>query len=218
MKKLKLAIILLVPLFCLASAASADVIYDNLYSANDDADPLTGFGPPLFNSFSTGALGFNLADVQLLLSGSSSSGSLSLSLYSDSSTSPGALLLSIGTLSDNGLPSTLLAVDFPLGSSYALAANTRYWLVLDSTNGSTAVWSWSLDQSAVGVAGEYFGHGTSVFPNTEGPYQMRLSDTSAVPEPTTMILLGSGLISVLGLKRKLRKLPSVNISNKKAGP
>jgi len=214
MKKLEVAIILFVPLFCLASAVSADVLYDNLSSPSYGVDPLTGWGPPLFNSFSTGPSGFNLVDVKLLLTGRPSPGSLSVSVYSDSSTLPGVPLLTIGTLSDNALPSTLSAVDFALGSPYALSANTRYWLVLGSTNGSTVLWSWSLDQSAVGVAGEYFGHESVAFLNTVGPYQMGLSGTSAAPdppptsatpEPATMILLGSGLIGVLGLKRKLRK-------------
>jgi len=214
MKKLEVAIILFVPLFCLASAVSADVLYDNLSSYSEGVDSLAVLGPPLFNSFSTGPSGFNLVDVKLLLTGRPSPGSLSVSVYSDSSTLPGTPLLTIGTLSDNALPSTLSAVDFALGSPYALSANTRYWLVLGSTNGSTVLWSWSLDQSAVGVAGEYFGHESVAFLNTVGPYQMGLSGTSAAPdppptsatpEPATMILLGSGLIGVLGLKRKLRK-------------
>jgi hypothetical protein len=214
MKKLKVVIILFAPLFCLASAVTAEVLYDNLSSPSYGVDPLTGWGPPLFNSFSTGASGFNLVDVKLLLSGSPSPGSFSVDLYSDSLTSPGAPLLNIGTLSDNELPPTWSPDDFPLSSPYALAATTRYWLVLDlldlldsldSTTISPVLWSWSLDQSAVGVAGEYWGYADPlVFSNTEGPYQMRLSDTSAVPEPATMILLGSGLIGLLGLKRKLR--------------
>jgi hypothetical protein len=209
MKKLKVAIILFVPLFCLASAVSADVPYDNLSSHSDGVDSIAVVGPMFFDSFSTGPSGFNLVDVKLLLMGSPSPGSLTVDLYSDSSTSPGAPLLNIGTLSDNELPSTLSVVDFALGSPYALAANTRYWLVLDSldyANISSVLWSWSLDQSAIGVAGEYFGHDDPfVFSNIWGPYQMQLSDTPTVPEPATMILLGSGLIGVLGLKRKLRK-------------
>ena len=97
MKKLKVPIILFALLFWLASAVSAEVLYDNLSSPSYGVDPLTGWGPPLFNSFSTGASGFNLTDVQLLLSGSPSPGSISLDLYSDSLTSPGAPLLNIGT-------------------------------------------------------------------------------------------------------------------------
>ena len=209
MKKLKVVIILFVPLFCLASAVSADVPFDNLSSHSDGADSLVVFGPMLFDSFSTGPSGFNLVDVKLSLMGSPSPASITVDLYTDSSTAPGAPLLNIGTLSDNELPLTLSVVDFPLSSPYGLAANTRYWLVLDSldyANISTVLWSWSLDQSAVGVAGEYFGYEDPfVFSNIEGPYQMQLDGTSAVPEPATMILLGSGLIGVLGLKRKFRK-------------
>jgi hypothetical protein len=207
--KLNGLIILFTCLFFLVSTPNADVLYDNLSSVTSGTDPLTseGFSPPLFDSFSTGASGFNLADVQLLLQGSPSPGSLTVDLYSDSSTSPGAPLLSIGTLSDNALFSTLSAVDFPLSSPYALAANTRYWLVLNSTDGSTALWGWSLDQNALGVAGEYFGNETGVYSNTEGPYQMRLSDTTAVPEPTTMFLLGLGLIglAIYGRKKFFKK-------------
>jgi hypothetical protein len=199
--------ILVISLLALSGMANASAIYNNLYSANAGVDPLTNWGPPLFDSFSTGPSGFNLADVKLLLEGAPTSpGSFTAAVYSDSSTAPGALLYTIGTLSDSALSSSLSVVDFTLASPDYLAANTRYWLVLNTTNNSSAEWGWSFDQSALGVAGEYFGHGTSVYPNTaSGPYQMELSSSSAVPEPTTMLLLGLGLIGVAGVRRKFQK-------------
>ncbi|MFI5331708.1 MAG: choice-of-anchor R domain-containing protein, partial [Desulfobaccales bacterium] len=122
--------------------------------------------PPLFDSFSVGPVGpegTTLLDVQLLLKSSSSSGSssgfFSVALYSDSGNhqpSPGTLLQLIGTLNDGSLTSDLSVVDFP--TAYHLDADTRYWIELSSTDGSTAEWSWSYDQSGIGVAGEYFGH------------------------------------------------------------
>ena len=177
-------------LFALATALQAGVVYDNLLSANSGADPIVGWGPPLFDSFSTGSGGFSLADVQLLLAGTPDAGSLTVSLYNDNATSPGAQLAPIGTVNDAALGS-LGVIDLPLGSPYALAPNTRYWIVLNSTD-SSANWGWSSDQAAVGVAGEFFGHVTSVFSNSGGPYQMRLSDTGAVPEPSALFLVLAG--------------------------
>ncbi len=206
MKKLKVAIILLATLLCLASTANADVIYDNLGSFNADVDPIASFGP-LANSFSTGPSGFTLADVQLLLTLNNlpPTGSVSVALYSDSSTSPGNLLLNIGTLNDSALSSALSVFDFPLASTYTLTANKRYWLEVYSLDNSAAWWGWSLDQSAIGVAGEYFYNLDVPASNEYGPYQMKLSDTSAVPEPTTMLLLGLGLIGLAGVRRKFQK-------------
>ena len=113
--RLKGAIAGLACLFFLAGVANANtIIYDNLDSTYGGYDSLTGWGPPLFDSFSAGSTDTTLLEVQLKLRGSPSPGSLSVALYSDSNRSPGKLLCTIGTLSDKALPSTWSVVDFAL--------------------------------------------------------------------------------------------------------
>jgi hypothetical protein len=205
MKNLKLgSVIALVACFLFwAGAAGAD-LYNNLASPVSGSDSISIFGP-LYDSFSTGAGGFSLADVKVLISANPSTGSISVGLYSDSSTSPGGLLTTIGTRTDNTLPSSLSVVDFPLGSPYSLGASERYWLGIASTDGSTAVWAWALDQTALGVAGEYFAAGKSVYPNNfTGPYQMALSST-AVPLPGALLLLGPALAGLAAIRRRFKK-------------
>ena len=88
-----------------------------------------------------------------------------MNLLSDNSTSPGALIATIGVLSAASLTSSLAVYDFPT-APISLSANTRYWVQLTDT--TDAVWSLSSNTGGVGVGGEYFANQNGVSPNTGG--------------------------------------------------
>jgi hypothetical protein len=187
-------------------ARSEVILYHNLTATPAGADPISTFGP-LADSFSTGGTAGNLLDVKALLGGSAShtgAGSTSVQLMSDVGGSPGAVLATIGTLSDASLTGNNTVFDFALGTPFALNANTRYWIELSSTNGSNATWNWSRDLTGVGVAGESF-FINGVHPNSMGPYQMEVTASAgtpsgtpsafATPQPGGIVLLLMGVAS-----------------------
>lgn len=168
-----------------ASIGSATTIYDNLSEASAGEDTVFGTGP-LYDSFSTSAAPTLLTNVKLLLSRvDPAAGSSTVALFSDSSTSPGTQLTTIGSISDATLTSTPTAIDVALVTPYALAGNTRYWIGVSTTNGAVAKWSFAGSDAGVGTAGEYYANtylGTlAVYSNTDGPYQMSVQ-VSSVPE------------------------------------
>ena len=140
-----------------AAPANADVVsFNNLNATTVDADPIATYGP-IAGSFSTADYRTTLTQVSLKLSGASDNGSVAVQLLSDSSTSPGSVLSTIGTLNDSLLRSTLSNYTLTLATPFNLAANTRYWIELIS-NGSSANWAWSEDISGAGVARVSFQH------------------------------------------------------------
>ncbi len=187
--------------------ARADTVYDNLTATSSGKDPISSFGP-LADSFTTGSSEFTLTTVILDLMDATPAdgGAITVTLNSSSSNAPGAVLDTIGTILDTSLTPAL--ADFTLTTSLGLSADTMYWIELTESGPDGAEWSWSLDTSGTGVAGEYFANSNGVFPNTDGPYQMDLEGvedvTASTPEPSSLLLLGSGLlILAASLRRRL---------------
>jgi hypothetical protein len=109
-------------------------------------------------------------------------------------------LLPIGSLSDNSIPSLPTVFDFPI-ASFALAANTRYWIQLGSTDGSSASWEFSDNTGGTGVATEFFFNRLTdpvALSNVNGPFHMRVT---GIPEPSSVVLLGAGLAGIVVLAR-----------------
>jgi len=192
----------------LASALHAGIIYDNTAGAVGGEDRVIAFGP-LYDSFTSAADVEQITNLVLILTdeGLPPIGTLDIGLYANITTgispfnAPGALIASLGTLSDTSLTSSPAEYDISLTANPTLAPSTRYWIGL---SGSTeAYWTWSTDITGVGVAGEFFSNKNGTYPNTDGPYQMALTTTApaTTPEPASVLLILTGL-GTLGLLRR----------------
>ena len=195
----------------LVSAVNAGEIYNNLPPVTDIGswDPIALDGPS-YNSFSTDSTASYLTDIRLLLTGTLGTPSqFTVSLFSDSSNAPGSLLSTLGTFNDVDQLSTTSSVVDVSGSSYALAANTRYWVELSSTvpsSPSVVAWNFASSTAGVGVSTEYWGYTSggvvhvSANTDTSSPYQMSVMTSSSVPEPGTfcqvLTALGLGMIAI----------------------
>ena len=187
---------LAIGIFAFNSEANAGVIYDNLppITSNGGLDPVADDGPS-YNSFSTGSSDLLLTDVKMLLQRSLGTPShFTVSLLSDSSNTPGSLLKTLGTFSDSDLSISATVYDISV-DSFALAANTRYWIELNTVPGavSTVEWNYASSAAVTGVSNEYWAYtpfgGLTVTANSDappGPYQMSVTTSSAVPEPGTL--------------------------------
>jgi hypothetical protein len=207
-----LCFVLCVSLLATAANAGSLTLYDNLGQTTAGTIGIAASnGGPLADSFSTGATSVFLTDVQLPFRveyfGSNPPGppgSFNVSLLSDNMTNPGTVLTTIGTVTDesilNAFGGALGVIDLPV-ASFTLAANTRYWIELTDANPNmptVSFWAFANGNGGTGVAGEFFFFAGLVFPNTEGPFQMKVTAfTSAVPEPSTAILAGVSAVGFI---------------------
>jgi hypothetical protein len=186
-----------------ASSTKAIPIYDNLEAGYYGYDSVGAAGPT-YDSFTSSGSIQAITGLQLALYGRGGAGTITVGLFSDSSTAPGALIATLATIDDTTISAGLNDYTLSLLSDPLLAAGTRYWIGLSDTGTSTE-WSWSLDVSGTGVSGEYFANASGVAPNSDGPYQMTLS-TSVVPEPSAWAMVAMGICTLLGGLRLNRRL------------
>jgi uncharacterized protein (TIGR03437 family) len=197
-----------------SSFGQSIILFDELNAANAGSDSVTMFGP-LGESFSTGASSVSLTDVMIKLGiapnnspteasirrragggsirvqpVSSSSPAVTIALYSNNVLRPGTLVAQLGTVLDSSLPASgaLQNFDIPVNPPVPLTANTRYWILVTSSNNSVAGFAWTTDVSGIGSANEYTFFNEGVFPNvgvSDGPYQLRITAAPpATPVPT----------------------------------
>ena len=110
----------------------------------------------------------------------------------------------LGYVLDSELAASPTLVDATALSSSPLAGNTTYWVTLFVLFTPTqAAWIFTDSTSGVGVAGESHYIDGTVYPNSDGLYQMQVT-TTAVPEPSSLIMAGTAALAGLGLWSRRR--------------
>lgn len=188
--------------------------------------PIIPYGP-LYNSF-TATSNSRLTGLSLLLQidpanvfgqNADTSHAFTVGIYSNVTggsgpdPAPGSLIATLATIQDSILTNSAVNYSITLGLNPILAAGTRYWIGLNGGTTSIANWDWDGTNDGTGVGGEFFNNSTATgagdFGTAGGTYQMRVSTTDiadgGAPEPTTMLLLGTGLGLIGLMGRRLRR-------------
>jgi len=201
---MKKTIMLLTASLGLAAApgAWAAVIFDtttsaSLYTVTIDSLRRTA------QSFRTGSTGSQLSSVLLGIgTGGVSGGGFSVSLYNAIGTSPyNPAFSALYTLSGEANPYT--AGNYTYTGSYALAANTDYWIVLACTSGTykelKSDSAPSVGTSPYGRADYYYGWTVYGPPNF---VSMQISSLSAVPEPSEWAAISFGVLGMVWVAKR----------------
>ena len=157
-------------------------------------------------NFRTGSTGSQLSEVMLrMAAGGVSGGGFSVSLYKETGVgnhSPAATAL----LTLTGEANPFAAGNYTYTGSYALAANTDYWIVLACTSGQYETVSASggvypsVGSSPYGMAVYYEGAWEVYGPPNF--VSMQISSLSAVPEPSEWAAISFGVLGIVWVAKR----------------
>lgn len=192
--------------FLLAANSHAATIISNLPGLDNSATSLFFVGNSKAMGFTIGESSWTLESATLRMNvGTPSTATFSLQLFSNNgSGNPGTALF---TFTNPGVPdSDVRSYVFLPPSSFALQANTTYWLVLSNTGGSAFAWYGSFpDETPVGPGASHFG--SKLSPITP-PFQdstflsaYAVDGVQDVPEPASGVLAVSGVAALLLFRR-----------------
>ncbi len=213
------------------ATARADVLFDNVtgIAPNGAPDGIANYSGssepvgPLAVSFSTGSsavyLPYTSFTFDLEATTPDDGGSVTATLFasagagvgktSNNAIHPGTSVASLGIINDSQLSSAAYSlISVTSSQAVLLSANTTYWVELSSTasNSSPSSAAWANEAATgggVGVDGEYAwnnyaGVARSWLITSRGGYMMQV----AVPEPSSILVIGVGLIGLVATRRK----------------
>ncbi len=214
-RKLVWSICLLALAMCVSMPAMADTLYSNLGTGSNVYNCCSGW-----TVSGTGYIGTSFTaanEFQVALSGSVSEidvgvgivtgvNSFYVSVNADNAGQPGTQLAMFSNLSSSTTFGNCCGLVSITGiSGLNLTAGTNYWMVIGPTDTTATTWeAWNFSNSATGVD-EYSTDGGKTWNSNgnqpQGAFQI-LGGSGTTPEPSTLLLFGTGLVGVFGAFRR----------------
>ena len=134
-----------------------------------------------------------------------------LTFYADAGNQPGAILAQFsgpGTFGETFIGTDqfgdpMFLYDGLLGTPFAAAAGTQYWVSIVPDVGFPPQWGWGTSSDADLTAWQCF-FGTCGAVPTDFSFALYGTAQTSVPEPGSLVLMGTGLLGLAGvIRRKL---------------